>query len=200
MPRPASAMPSSAIEPGSGTLLKVIAATASLTATRLPFFVTPPEALLKPLSKMRNGAAKSVAYLAFLLISSDIYAAEASQIACPTQVEIARPTVQPPSGNWTLAAPDRFFILLSQVDVYDGPPEEQAALVGNLVEDGNRLSEIWDVADIAASPRGVWLVCNYWVSNISLTQRLPASFSNCRLDQTVDPRGVPNSPLHVACR
>ena len=123
-------------------------------------------------NRLRGSIAAASIYFVFGYTGIGARAAEPAQITCPARIEIAQAKVRVPPGNWALAKPDRFYTHLAQVDILDGPPEDRATLICKLTKDGNRLSETWDIADIARSAASSMARCGRYFS----TQAKPNPF------------------------
>jgi hypothetical protein len=100
-----------------------------------------------------------------------------ADVSCPLKIEVAQ-TLTAPAAGWTEGL-ERLPTELSGLTVFDGPPEELAALVpdgGD--EDDKTTTEFWT---LAANPRGYWITCHYSSTTVTLTRRLPDSATRCEV-------------------
>jgi hypothetical protein len=105
---------------------------------------------------------------------------------CPSRVTAATgaaPADSPP--GWTLQATGQPQ-LLTGLMVFDGPPEQGAALKSDEVSaDGRRL--VWSLRSLAAEP--AWLSCEYGSGAVRLVRSLPPDLRWC--EAKVTRRGRP---------
>jgi hypothetical protein len=101
----------------------------------------------------------------------------AAETTCPLSIKAAQ-SLAAPVAHWTEGA-EALPTELAGATLFDGPPEELAALVpdgGN--EDDTTTTEFWT---LAANPRGYWITCRYASTTVTLTQRLPDSATRCEV-------------------
>jgi hypothetical protein len=120
----------------------------------------------------------------FLLLSAlgRALAAEPVTWVCPDRVPAVRVSVAEVPEGWTLQSTDRSLLLTGDM-VFDGPPEEGAALKPQWTSaDGRR--EAWSLESLVAP---AWVSCEYGGGAIRLIRPVPPGLSWC------EPREVKQS-------
>lgn len=105
-----------------------------------------------------------------LLGASSLAHAKSLPIDCPANINVSQALVDTPAG-WKQFKPD-FPHYLSGVEMFDGAPEEQAALKPDVQK---HQKTIWHFQSSSIK----YVVCKYSYTSIQLTQALPASVKSC---------------------
>lgn len=133
------------------------------------------------------------ALFAGLLLGAALQAsAQHSEHPCPAQIDATEASAQPPSG-WTAAQDAQRPKRLEGFGLFEGPPEQLAALAPISQEikpsvRGQRLRrDVWRL-DANASTE-LWIACYYANSSLVLSQPLPRGLSRCQAEDRLDRSG-----------
>jgi len=93
---------------------------------------------------------------------------------------------------------------LVYVDIFDGPPGNQADLAPD-EHPSPTTKRGWNTWDLTAGPDGLYVKCGYGKVlegpyNRIETIRLPDMVKSCRADFTMDPKGNFVTLLHFSCK
>lgn len=112
--------------------------------------------------------------LLMLGVLSGAWAAEPVTWVCPDRVPAVRVSVAEVPEGWTLQSTERPLLLTGGM-VFDGPPEEGAALKPQWTSaDGRR--EAWSLENLVAP---AWLSCEYGRGAIRLVRPVPPGLRWC---------------------
>jgi hypothetical protein len=104
-----------------------------------------------------------------------LLARAAETVDCPATLDVDA-TVRAPSG-WQAFVPERP-PALSRISLFSGAPEEGASLVPDkTVNQGQESKDTWLFR--SGVPEGVWVVCHYNDTAVSLTRQLGGAVSRC---------------------
>ena len=99
------------------------------------------------------------------------------EVQCPATIAVDQRITDAPAG-WT-AGYNGFTDELASVTIYDGPPEQGAALVyTDEKRVADRVTQTWQ---LAPNYRGDWITCGYSNTSAQLTQKIPADVTRCEV-------------------
>lgn len=106
------------------------------------------------------------------------------RIDCPSEVSEGALEVRAAPTGWSPSVRGR--ILLTSIDISDGPPSEMAFLKPDSSGGSKRQSfDQWTQLATLRASHGAWLACNYGGAGaIVLGQRLPENVNECRASYT----------------
>jgi len=120
------------------------------------------------------------------------------RIDCPSEISEGALKVHAAPKGWSPSMRGR--ILLTSIDISDGPPSEMAFLKPDST--GGNKKKSFDQWNQLATPRtthGAWIACNYGGAGaIILGQRLPENVSECRANYTRTREG--GTEISFICR
>lgn len=120
-----------------------------------------------------------------LLFAATTSPAGAAPVQCPPTLAVTQTAAAVPQGMVALdAAPKHAW---TNVQFYDGPPNEQAWLAPDSTKkSGKTFTNVWTFGQ---TPGATWISCYYTGTSVILSYRLPATTQSCsvRYDATMSP-------------
>jgi hypothetical protein len=128
-------------------------------------------------------------------VACGVAAAEPVAWTCPDRVAgVAGAALAEAPAGWTPQATGQPQ-WLTGVMVFDGPPEQGAAMKPeSAAADGRRL--VWSLSSLAAPP--AWLACDYGSGAVRLVRKAPSDVRWCEARVTRRPRS-PGLGISVRC-
>lgn len=111
-----------------------------------------------------------------LLSGSSLFPAQAADYICPDHVSATLTLMEPlePGSPWTTQSSEASGAqTLSDLTLFDGPPEEKASLAPSA--EGAEPS--WSFP--APRPRQIWVACSYANTSLTLIQPLDDAITRC---------------------
>lgn len=120
------------------------------------------------------------------------------RIDCPAEIPEDGIEVRAAPQGWSPSVRGR--ILLTSIDISDGPPSEMAFLKPDSTGGSKGKSfDRWTQLATARTSHGAWIACNYGGAGaIVLGQRLPENVSECRANYTQTREGW--TAISFSCR
>lgn len=125
----------------------------------------------------RRRAAKSWVALSCLVLASS---ASGVELKCPEQIRTEQ-KIGVTTANWTATpgAGSGAINNLAAIQFFDGPPSDMASLAPDqTLELVQKSVAIWKFAPRTAS--GIWIACDYFLTTVILTRKLPAGIRQCK--------------------
>ena len=103
----------------------------------------------------------------------------AGEPPCPKDFKTEQKLLLPVKGWDVFEDPNLQHHFLTAVSFYDGPPKEMADLVPDDPE--AKGGQVWTFALGAGAGHGVWQVCRYSGTSLSLSRKLEPSVKSCKV-------------------
>lgn len=134
-------------------------------------------------------------FLTLVFLSSSAFARD---LNCPPAIEVTKQSLKQRIQGWQPFYEQNTIYNLDGIDLYDGKPEEMAALKPDNQDSEDSFSE-WQLYN--NSERYYFIVCRYKNTSVQLTRQVPLEAKKCRVDYEQNSNGTPtySKPKKVMC-